>query len=491
MNVLLINQNATVDKLVTLSTQKVGFTMQTALDGDSITGDGYNLVIVDHDILQSVDCDALRGANSDAKLMLLLPKNGEHPEGFDLYVEKPFLPTELVGMFKDLESAASDPAPTEESLDALTDSGDDLGLEDDLDGLGDDLGDDDLSLEEEDLSLGDDLEDLGALDDEETDLGGEDLSLGDELDELGDLSVDDDELSLDGDLRDDTLSLDDELDASDALNLDEEMEGDDLEGLELESSEGIDDDLSLEEDTLSLDDSLEEDALSLDDELEEDLSLEETASLEGGVLDEEDVDEVKELLKDDTESEFDAIEETLSSEEDDLRIDLGHNNALLADDEFGESDALEDIGLEGDEEMLNDTENLDDIQESDMAQALGEEVEASEEELALDTDLENTEEAGLETLEEDSLEDEGMELPELEEESDAPEESLSLEEDASMAPEVPSSMTPDPQVQASEQTASSAAQLAGVLGNMPVGTLKQLLDGMELTIKISFPDKDK
>lgn len=50
MQILLLNQNATIERLVKLSSGKMGFELTNAKDLSEISAAGYNFVIIDGDL---------------------------------------------------------------------------------------------------------------------------------------------------------------------------------------------------------------------------------------------------------------------------------------------------------------------------------------------------------------------------------------------------------------------------------------------------------
>lgn len=108
MQVLLINQNATIERLVKLSSGKLGYELVSAKDISDVGSAAYGFIILDSDLYNDEEFAILKQNFSNAKYILIITKGAQRPEGFDVYVEKPFLPTELVDIFNSLASSVAD-----------------------------------------------------------------------------------------------------------------------------------------------------------------------------------------------------------------------------------------------------------------------------------------------------------------------------------------------------------------------------------------------
>ncbi len=112
MQVLLINQNATIERLVKLSSGKQGYGLALANSISEVANGSYDFVIIDSDLYSEVEFGVLRQKFNAAKTILIVSKGAARPNGFDIYIEKPFLPTELLDAFYLLEqNIAANPAP--------------------------------------------------------------------------------------------------------------------------------------------------------------------------------------------------------------------------------------------------------------------------------------------------------------------------------------------------------------------------------------------
>jgi len=223
MQVLLINQNATIERLVKLSSGKQGYGLALANDISEVANGSYDFVIIDSELYNEVEFGVLRQKFNVAKTILIVSKGAARPNGFDVYIEKPFLPTELLDAFCLLEqNMAANPAPAqainaEEALfegniasfaDFDDHTEDELKTLDEHDIFGGSIGDikDEFTVLDE-YDLGDEIsfDDADAMEFEKATDTKEDA---DEEDELG-FSFDDDEES--DDTNNETLfTIDDE-----------------------------------------------------------------------------------------------------------------------------------------------------------------------------------------------------------------------------------------------------------------------------------------
>ncbi len=223
MQVLLINQNATIERLVKLSSGKQGYGLALANDISEVANGSYDFVIIDSELYNEVEFGVLRQKFNVAKTILIVSKGAARPNGFDVYIEKPFLPTELLDAFCLLDqNMAANPAPAqainaEEALfegniasfaDFDDHTEDELKTLDEHDIFGGSIGDikDEFTVLDE-YDLGDEIsfDDADAMEFEKATDTKEDV---DEEDELG-FSFDDDEES--DDTNNETLfTIDDE-----------------------------------------------------------------------------------------------------------------------------------------------------------------------------------------------------------------------------------------------------------------------------------------
>lgn len=234
MKLYLISKNPIISKLVALSASKIG--VEIVESQEINMGIDANIVLLDDECYEPESFNAYKEANQDAKTALFYAKSTERIEGFDTYIQKPFLPTDLVKTLSEIsgiEIVASHTPKAEIQSDIVEPNEDnnleDLNLDDEIDfsSL------DDLNLDDETPQDGDMQLDFGADDalEEESQIeNAQDtpqvLDKSD-VDEIKDLLGDSTEGA---ESQEDTLDLDKELGAL----------TDDLDSFDSKDSEGLD-----------------------------------------------------------------------------------------------------------------------------------------------------------------------------------------------------------------------------------------------------------
>ena len=175
-NALLITKNATIKKLFSLSMEK----KEIALEDDISKIDDVDAVFVDNDALDEEISEKLQ--KTDSIKILIVGKNDEKKVGFDKYMQKPFLPTDLIELIDNLENTTHD--TTDDSPKHEFELSDDLSDFDELGEL-DDLEEDedknkDNNFEDDDLLEDIDMDDLGDMDELDMD----DTNIGDDMDKV-------------------------------------------------------------------------------------------------------------------------------------------------------------------------------------------------------------------------------------------------------------------------------------------------------------------
>ncbi|MDR1912684.1 MAG: hypothetical protein LBQ52_10140 [Helicobacteraceae bacterium] len=511
MKILLINKNAMVEKLVRLSAQKSGMELLTAANvADAAAGD-YAWALVDNESLDGEGIETLRAKYSNAKIGLLYPKNGEEIAGFDLYIKKPLLPTDLTDEF-----AANKSDETPEELPSV---------------------DDDLALFDDNAADLGDLGDLGALDEAQTPLSDADTTQiedlapieGDQVAQEFDLIDQNDDLSLAA--TDETPA--DETQADQSANDANEPKTSVLDKEEIDEVKGLLNEISQEpqekpSETLTddLDAPQQEDLGDLDDlgdlnTPQEELKLD--LGENGSLLDDEDLAD----LEQDSAAET-ALEKSGAKEEEIGDIDLGIEDASAPDEKFALSfDELpsnqdtidENIAQEiPAEEPIEDDfkisfdeiplDPIDPIEQEpiDQTPIAADESTESIEQTPIDEELEEhidqTSIAADEPKESSDQAPIAQEAKETEDELSALGESdvaLALGEKLELTPRIEEDQEDESQEtlkltfgeradEGSEQSAQKSA-LESALAALPPNTLRELLDGMQLTINIAFPKK--
>lgn len=157
--ILLINENKIVSRLLGLSCEKNGYKLEEVKTLDA-RADSYDVVFVDSELYSNELLTEIEEKLKYTKLGYIGTKQDDSPDGFDLVIEKPFLPTDFVDMIKNkviggASENNTDLSAEDDDMDLLMDD-EDLNL----DTLDDDV-DELLKGDEEQL---DDLDDLDSLD---------------------------------------------------------------------------------------------------------------------------------------------------------------------------------------------------------------------------------------------------------------------------------------------------------------------------------------
>jgi uncharacterized membrane protein len=113
MKIVLLNNNPVVEKLVTLSAQKIGSEISVMKELDEIEGLACDLLIVDDASYDAENFGAQKEKIEYKKSLYIYGKDAEAVEGFDLRIKKPFLPTDLVELLSNTAiQVKGEPAPT-------------------------------------------------------------------------------------------------------------------------------------------------------------------------------------------------------------------------------------------------------------------------------------------------------------------------------------------------------------------------------------------
>ncbi|WP_456480487.1 hypothetical protein [Nautilia sp.] len=153
MKILLITSNATIEKLFVLSAEKKGDEVDIGLP-DNLPEGEYDAVFLDKDQYTEELFKNLKNVYGNAKFVLIVSKNDEKILGFDEYLTKPFLPTDLMELLEKLPMISSDEdyKTSENFSDEEMEDLKDLDLEDDFGSVGElkDL-EDELDFDLEDM----------------------------------------------------------------------------------------------------------------------------------------------------------------------------------------------------------------------------------------------------------------------------------------------------------------------------------------------------
>lgn len=353
MNILLFNDNPVVRKLVALSAQKTRDDLSVVWSMEEIEESGYDLLIIDDALYSDEMFTSLKEAVAFKVTLLMATRGNAIPAGFDHVINKPFLPTDLVDLFANINGGLS--SKVSEKVIDLGESVSQSPKEDPY--LAIDLEESLLELETTPQDKEDDLYDLGGISDN--------LDLDDLSDELTSFENEEHPTILDHE------------EVAEVRGLLEDTENDELLDDENVSVDMMDEfdfgDLDIpDEKENSIDAVLDDfDGLDMDDEIETPLALPEVA---GEALDDDDFDFGELDIPEETENVSVADEEIVPEDDD-----------LMDDEEL----LLEDESETSDEEPLSE-EGFDDL-ELKIQEAVGE-LEAND----LDMEFDDTMLDGLE-----------------------------------------------------------------------------------------------
>jgi len=107
MNILLFNDNPVVRKLVALSAQKTKDDLSVIWSVDEIQESSYDLLIIDDALYCDELFESLKELVTFKSTLLMATRGKAVPAGFENVINKPFLPTDLVDMFIQIEKKIS------------------------------------------------------------------------------------------------------------------------------------------------------------------------------------------------------------------------------------------------------------------------------------------------------------------------------------------------------------------------------------------------
>ncbi len=96
MNILLVNDDAVVAKLVKLITQKTGDRLDIATSVDEIRSENYDLLILDGNLFSREFLERLNDRVIYAHSLFITTRGSDDTDLFEKHLFKPFLPTELL-----------------------------------------------------------------------------------------------------------------------------------------------------------------------------------------------------------------------------------------------------------------------------------------------------------------------------------------------------------------------------------------------------------
>lgn len=396
MKILLFNDNPVVRKLVALSAQKTKDDLSVIWSVDEIEESEYDLLIVD-DALYSDEMFESLNEKIIVKSTLFMATRGQAvPSGFDNVINKPFLPTDLVDMFVQIEkkvNVASEAKGDLKKESIPTEPMYAINLEDTLPDL---EGHEDELMDVEHLNDSDEEFDFSSLEDFDEKLPETAILDQEEVQEVQGLLEETDEEHLGveedafaQDINEMTLPQEENglnLEIDDEFSFDDDLVPNEIEGEILNFDSVLEDDRLAQEDTLAHKEMLDEDDfddIDFSSALEENVGVDEEDELQS--LSEEapadDID-ISSLMDDDELGDLESkIEDAVSG------LESEELERELESDDFGvdfDETALEELSLNQEESAaapMDDSEDFDELDmldERELKRAIGEEIEDDE-----------------------------------------------------------------------------------------------------------------
>jgi uncharacterized membrane protein len=103
MRTLLINQNPIVSRLSGLSGWKSGIDIVEKSSIEEMESDTFDLLFIDDALLEGMTPEELKAAGGIRKVCLIYADDEVKIPGFDYYIKKPFLPTEMVDLLNEIK----------------------------------------------------------------------------------------------------------------------------------------------------------------------------------------------------------------------------------------------------------------------------------------------------------------------------------------------------------------------------------------------------
>lgn len=511
LKILLINNDSMVKKLFEAVAKKLGL--------DLTTQDNLNLPNTEDDFFLFID-DSISGdyseiLSSGKNLMktYLHKRNSKQVEGFEFYIKKPFLPTEVLDILK---TRLSDFGITEATTSNLT--------KDDLEEIPE------YSFALDDFNL-DEADDLGLKDIEDEYKGSSKsiphISDNFNLDDLQEIqsALEDMEKEKTTDNKEkleipvDIIDEDDEdLEVLPSVIEEEQEEEPDIEGIleniksdvekskkELEEESKINPSIELEQETHKEDEKIHDKsseaiedsdmrASFLTEDLLDDLQIDQKEQTE------QEIEEQTEQQEQSTEEENSISKQNIIddfTQDGDFGLDEKHNDEY---DDFNLDKAIEDNEAEEISDFSNilDKKQIDEVKKI-LAQTEDEENQNKEVPMALASEakeIEEIEEQDIMDILGDSNKGKKMKKTKTKNTKNTTPEDLDVSfdkiDDFEMMKDEfdKSALTEDLDVEEPSKN-KSGSDIENFINNTSIDGLKSILDGMQLTINISFPNKKK
>ncbi len=467
MQILLINTNSSVSKLIHLTAKKYDYNVEEISDITELTDESKDMVFVDDEASKEIDIDLLKEKTKCDEVIFIAPKGSQKPEGYKYMLTKPFLPSDFQNIIENISNThkvVEEEAVIEEIADKAQDESDD-----------------------EEYSVTDEFNDI-----EKSEEKNEDLKTEEESEEK--------------DNENEEVNTQNKEEIKDTQGSDES--DDDIEN-------AIEEDITFDED-LFIDD---EDNIKAEEnkDIDEEIVSDEKKEQNSSILDKEDIMEVKELLEDNeeefVEDNLDINDKTITKSDD---IKPGKEDFDISElkddfDEFkDEEEPIEDeidkfeFDIDKDIDSANLQENekekqsdyTDEFEDTQAEESINEEAQVAISDIKEENDIAKTEKTNtthnsqeeLDLIDEESLKelfDEAQDTKESKENLTDKEENMyieSLEKKKSKKKKKNKNkkIKDKKLIELQEEITSKL---------LDIDTLREVLDGMEIRIK--FYNKNK
>ena len=100
MNILLINKNPVVLRMLKLSAPKAGFEVESCDNVYELPRGMFDTVFIDDEMYDENFLKEIKRSIVFRQIGLITSSKNEHIEGFDFTLTKPFLPTDLIELLR-------------------------------------------------------------------------------------------------------------------------------------------------------------------------------------------------------------------------------------------------------------------------------------------------------------------------------------------------------------------------------------------------------
>lgn len=104
MNLLLINKNPVVSRMIHLSAPKVGLEIKECSNVYDLPKGHFDIVVIDDEMFDENFLKDIKNSIDFEKIGIITSSKEEQADGFDFVLIKPFLPTDLVELLRSLKS---------------------------------------------------------------------------------------------------------------------------------------------------------------------------------------------------------------------------------------------------------------------------------------------------------------------------------------------------------------------------------------------------